>query len=265
MKKLLIVSIVTLVLSGCSLNTTPSQETPTLLWETKESITENRNTTGGITTLEEEIIVANATSLIHSYEPKTISWDISEEVYLNGSKSFEWCTLLPEEERGLTDYDCKKINGYIHTYQSPEIWVKITYDENYDFLWKKLFLTQNPIDPIKKYGNIIFDTNKPNIFIKMIEKKPNQTPEQIMESLSKQTNCMYVTSQDTRIKNNDITIYTYQEDESNAGECYDENDNYTEYIFSKTESDYYYQKVFGSDCAPWPCNALEWTTELFLK
>ncbi|AHB41685.1 hypothetical protein P148_SR1C00001G0897 [candidate division SR1 bacterium RAAC1_SR1_1] len=257
MKRLFIISVIALVLSGCSLNTMPSQETPTQSGETIESIAEITNTTEGI--------ITNAIPLIHSYEPKTISGDVAEDVYLNNSKSFEGCVLLDEEERGLTDYDCKKINGYVHTYQSPELGIKITYDENYDFLGKKLFFAQNPIDPIKKHENIIFDVNKPNIFIKLIEKNPNQTPQQIMEALPKQTNCIYTTAKDISIKNDNITIYAYQEDESNAGECYDENYNYTEYIFSKTKSEYYYQKVFSSDCAPGPCNALEGTTELFLK
>lgn len=105
-------------------------------------------------------------------------------------------------------------------------------------------------------GNTLYQSTNRKVFIKMIEKDPNLTPEEIVETLPTTQNCAYIMPLiDDENSDNVYTLLATAD--GNSATCSTTNQEALEiYIFNTTQSWYYYQLNTLDGCAPGPCSVM---------
>lgn len=272
MKKLFIISLLLLFLSWCSFKKdiapiTESTWNVTPITENTWNVTPIETTTEKVEDIITDWTPINPTTQEGEY---TYPWnrEFSKEQFEVFSWISIWCTNVKKESWNIVvDQVCEKVRWYRHIYLIPELWLKLTYNENYDFIdwyWSynqnSMFLQKNPPTFIAKNSNSVYDMSDSNMFIKLIKKDPTKTPEQIIQTFTN-PNCPFeLWTKYIENVSPDLIVY--------AGGCKSKNDEWigTYYYFSKTKTEYFYQEDYLNSCGGWTCGVFNINTkEFFLK
>ena len=245
MRKLLFIGWLSVFLTWCSINTKVTQ------------LTENTWNVHQIQTSTQEI--------------KTF-WIVEEGIYSSHIANFSWCISLNEQEATKENkttwinawlwamfYKCQKIIGYNHIYTIPELWVKITYDKDYD-QWLDMFLQKDFPSFLSTNENSVYESKNPDIFIQLAYKDAKQTPEQVIKMVNTAPNCKYTLNSVLSQKTNNSGMLIYDSTCTNGTWLS------TRYIFNKNKKGYFYIQTYVDACAPNPCDVFDTKTiEYFLK